>query len=188
MSSNKSEMPSRSVEVATLGGGCFWCTEAVFKNLRGVLKVESGYAGGWVVNPTYEQVCAGTTGHAEVIQITFRPLMISFRELLEVFFATHDPTTVNRQGADVGPQYRSIILYHTDAQKETAATFIDELNNEGTWKKPIVTQIEPFTAFFPAEDYHRNFFERNPGQMYCQLVIEPKMKKLHQRYPEKLKN
>jgi peptide-methionine (S)-S-oxide reductase len=188
MIETKSETPSRSVEVATLGGGCFWCTEAVFKNLRGVLTVESGYSGGQVVNPTYEQVCSGTTGHAEVVQITFNPLMISFRELLAVFFSTHDPTTLNRQGADVGTQYRSIILYHTDIQKETAETLIDELNSGGTWNKPIVTQVEPFKALFPAEDYHRNFFERNPGQMYCQLVIAPKMKKLQQRHPEKLKN
>jgi peptide-methionine (S)-S-oxide reductase len=188
MSANKSDTPSGGVEVATLGGGCFWCTEAVFKNLKGVLTVVSGYSGGWVVNPTYEQVCSGTTGHAEVVQIAFNPLLISFRELLEVFFATHDPTTVNRQGADVGPQYRSIILYHTDTQKETAENLIDELNNEGAWDKPLVTQVEPFKALFPAEAYHRNFFERNPGQMYCQLVIAPKMKKLQQRHPEKLKN
>jgi peptide-methionine (S)-S-oxide reductase len=188
MSANKSETPSGAVEVATLGGGCFWCTEAIFKNLRGVLKVESGYSGGWVANPTYKQVCSGTTGHAEVVQITFNPFMISFRELLEVFFSTHDPTTVNRQGADVGSQYRSIILYHTDTQKAAAETLIDELNSEGTWNKPLVTQVEPYKALFQAEDYHRNYFEKNPEKMYCQLVIAPKMKKLQQRHPEKLKN
>jgi peptide-methionine (S)-S-oxide reductase len=184
---NNSEKPSGIVEVATLGGGCFWCTEAVFKNLRGVLKVDSGYSGGWVLKPTYKQVCTGTTGHAEVVQITFNPIIISFRDLLEVFFSTHDPTTLNRQGADVGPQYRSVIFYHTNVQKETAETLIDELNSSGTWNKPIVTQVEPFKAFFQAEDYHRNFFERNPRQMYCRLVIAPKMNKLRKRYPEKLK-
>jgi peptide-methionine (S)-S-oxide reductase len=188
MSANKSETPSGTVEVATLGGGCFWCTEAVFKNLRGVLTVESGYSGGRVVNPTYEQVCTGTTGHAEVIQITFNPPLISYRDLLEVFFSTHDPTTVNRQGADIGTQYRSVIFYHNDAQKETAEALMNELRIAGTWNKPIVTTVEPFTAFFPAENYHQNFFERHPRQTYCQLVIAPKMKKLQQRHPEKLKN
>jgi peptide-methionine (S)-S-oxide reductase len=140
------------------------------------------------VNPTYEQVCTGTTGHAEVIQITFNPPLISYRDLLEVFFSTHDPTTVNRQGADVGTQYRSVIFYHNDAQKETAEALMNELRIAGTWNKPIVTTVEPFTAFFPAENYHQNFFERHPRQTYCQLVIAPKMKKLQQRHPEKLKN
>ena len=188
MIANKSEKPFRNVEVATLGGGCFWCTEAVFKNLRGVLTVESGYSGGWVMKPTYEQVCTGKTGHAEVVQITFNPIILSFRDLLEVFFATHDPTTVNRQDTDVGPQYRSIIFYHTDTQKGTAKTLIDELRITGTWNKPIVTQVEPFATFFLAEDYHQNFFKRQSGQTYCLLVIAPKIKKLQQRYPEKLKN
>ena len=188
MIDNKSEKPFRNVEVATLGGGCFWCTEAVFKNLRGVLTVESGYSGGWVMTPTYEQVCTGKTGHAEVVQITFNPIILSFRDLLQVFYATHDPTTVNRQDTDVGPQYRSIIFYHTDTQKGTAKTLIDELRITGTWNKPIVTQVEPFATFFLAEDYHQNFFKRQSGQTYCLLVIAPKIKKLQQRYPEKLKN
>ena len=150
--------------------------------------MESGYAGGWVVNPTYEQVCVGTTGHAEVVHITFNPLLISFRELLEVFFATHDPTTVNRQGADVGSQYRSVIFYHTDVQKGIAEGLIDELSRGGTWNRPIVTHVEPFTAFFPAEDEHRNFFERNPGQMYCQLVIAPKVEQFRKVYSSTERN
>ncbi len=188
MITNKSEKPSGSVEVATLGGGCFWCTEAVFKNLRGGLTVESGYWGGWVVKPTYEPVCTGKTGHTEVVQIKFNPVILSFRDLLEIFFASHNPTTVNRQDADVGPQYRSVIFYHTDTQKDTAKILINELRIAGTWNKPIVTQVEPFATFFLAEDDHQNFFERHSGQTYILSVIAPKIKKLQQLYPEKLKN
>jgi len=174
------------MEIATLGGGCFWCTEAVFSELKGVLKVEPGYSGGWVVNPTYEQVCTGKTGHAEVVQITFEPNIISFREILMVFFSTHDPTTLNRQGADVGTQYRSVIFYHDDAQKVTAEKLIRELSIEEKWKKPIVTKVEPYKSFFKAEEYHKDYFERNPEQTYCKLVIEPKMNKMRKLFPDKL--
>jgi len=174
------------MEIATLGGGCFWCIEAVFSELKGVLKVEPGYSGGWVVNPTYDHVCTGKTGHAEVVQITFEPNIISFREILEFFFSTHDPTTLNRQGADVGTQYRSVIFYHDDAQKVTAEKLIRELSIEEKWKKPIVTKLEPYKSFFKAEEYHRDYFERNPEQTYCKLVIEPKMNKMRKLFPDKL--
>jgi len=184
---NESERYSGRTEVATLGGGCFWCTEAVFNELKGVLKAETGYSGGWVANPTYEQVCTGTTGHAEVIQITFDPSIITFRGILDVFFSTHDPTTLNRQGADVGTQYRSVIFYHDDAQKVTAEQLIRELNIEKRWKSPIVTKVEPFKAFFKAEEYHRNYFERNPEQTYCRLVIKPKLSEMRKRYPNRVK-
>lgn len=174
-------------ELATLAGGCFWCLEAVFKDLRGAEKVESGYSGGRRPNPTYQQVCTGTTGHAEVVQITFNPQEISFRELLEVFFIIHDPTTLNRQGADVGTQYRSAIFYHTPEQKEIAEQLMAELGAEKVWDAPIVTELVPFTEFYPAEDYHRDYFERNPSQPYCQVVVAPKVAKFRKRYVEKLK-
>lgn len=179
-------MVSQRIEVATLGGGCFWCTEAVFKRLAGVEKVEPGYSGGSVPNPTYEEVSAGKTGHAEVVQITFNPDMISFREILDVFFATHDPTTLNRQGPDTGPQYRSVIFYHTDEQKEVAEKVIEELKKSKAFKTPIVTQIEPFREFYEAEDYHRDYFERHPEQPYCQVVIAPKIDKLRKLFGAQL--
>ncbi len=174
-------------EVATLAAGCFWCVEAVFERLRGVEKVESGYAGGSTPNPTYEQVCTGATGHAEVIQVTFDPNVISFREILDVFFVVHDPTTLNRQGADVGTQYRSAVFYHSPEQKEIAEKRIAELNAEGVWGAPIVTQVAPFTAFYPAEEYHQAFYRRNPNQGYCRVTIPPKLAKLRKRFAATLK-
>jgi peptide-methionine (S)-S-oxide reductase len=173
--------------LATLGGGCFWCTEAVFLALKGVSKVESGYSGGTVENPTYQQVSTGRTGHAEVIQITFDPKTIGFRELLEVFFATHDPTTLNRQGNDVGTQYRSVIFYHNPHQKEGAEEYIRELEESKVFGKPIVTTVEPFSAFYKAEEYHQNFFARNPNQPYSKAVIPPKLLKLKKSFIDKLK-
>jgi peptide-methionine (S)-S-oxide reductase len=174
-------------EIATLAGGCFWCLEAVYDGLRGVERVESGYAGGHVPNPTYEQVCAGTTGHAEVVQISFDPDVISYRELLEVFFAIHDPTTLNRQGADVGTQYRSAIFHHTPEQRATAEALIAELQEQRVWDDPIVTELTELSEFYPAEEYHRDYFRRNPGQSYCQVVIAPKLAKVRRSFQEKLK-
>ncbi len=178
---------TNSKEVVTLGGGCFWCTEAIFNELRGVEKVESGYSGGTVENPSYEDVCTGKTGHAEVIQITFDPTAMSYADLLRVFFTLHDPTTLNRQGADVGTQYRSVILYHNDEQRAVAEMVIKETNASGAWKKPVVTQLVPFKAFYKAEDYHQQYFERNPRAGYCQVVIVPKIAKLREYYRSKLK-
>jgi peptide-methionine (S)-S-oxide reductase len=175
------------MEVATIGGGCFWCLEAVFQDLEGVRRVQSGYAGGDVPNPSYEEVCRGTTGHAEVVQLRFDPEIISFREILEVFFSVHDPTTPDRQGADVGPQYRSIILFHSPEQKSTAEGLIRELDDRGLWKDPIVTQVVPLRAFFPAEAYHDDYFRRNPAQPYCQVVIHPKVAKFRSRFAHRLK-
>jgi peptide-methionine (S)-S-oxide reductase len=172
---------------ATLAGGCFWCTEAVFLRLKGVKSVESGYSGGKAEAATYEQVSTGRTGHAEVIQITFDPTIISFRDLLEIFFATHDPTTLNRQGNDVGTQYRSAIFYHDENQKVIAKELIEELDRSGKFSKPIVTTLELYTAFYKAEDYHQNFFERNPNQVYARVVIPPKLKKLDKEFMDKLK-
>ena len=174
-------------EVATLAGGCFWCLEAVFKDLRGVRSVVSGYAGGDVPRPTYQQVCEGTTGHAEVVQITFDPREVSFRELLEVFFTVHDPTTLNRQGADVGTQYRSAIFYHTPAQREAAEQVIAEMTEARVWDAPIVTEVAPLTEFYAAEDYHQNYFENNPAQPYCRAVVAPKVAKFRKHFLEKLK-
>jgi peptide-methionine (S)-S-oxide reductase len=176
-----------ALETATFGGGCFWCLEPLFDELKGVVRVEPGYAGGRRPNPTYEQVSTGTTGHAEVIQITYDPAQISYRELLDVFFTMHDPTTPNRQGADVGPQYRSIVLYSSPEQKEQAEDSIEKLNAEGVWDAPIVTEVEPLTAFYPAEAYHRDYYQRNPAQPYCQVVIAPKVAKFRKQYVEKLK-
>jgi peptide-methionine (S)-S-oxide reductase len=173
-------------EVATLGGGCFWCLEAVFEQLRGVKKVESGYAGGHVSRPSYQAVCTGSTGHAEVVQITFDPAVVSFREVLEVFFGIHDPTTLNRQGADVGTQYRSAIFYHTPEQKQGAEQLIAELNQAGIWRSPIVTEVVPFQAFYRAEDYHQGYFRGNPGQPYCQAVVAPKVAKFRKQFAAKL--
>jgi peptide-methionine (S)-S-oxide reductase len=179
--------PSHQHEVATLGGGCFWCLEAVFEQMRGVEKVESGYAGGQVAAPTYQQVCSGRTGHAEVVQITFDPTIATFREILDVFFAIHDPTTLNRQGADVGTQYRSAILYHTPQQKEIAEQRIAELNAAQIWDAPIVTEVVPFRAFHPAEDYHQGYFRQNPNQPYCMAVVSPKVAKFRKQFAAKLK-
>lgn len=178
---------TKETEVATLGGGCFWCLEAVYDELEGVLDVVSGYAGGHVPNPDYKSVCTGTTGHAEVIQVTFDLEVISFREILEVFFTIHDPTTLNRQGADVGTQYRSAIFYHSREQKEIAEQLIDELQAEGIWSDSIVTEVAPLDEFYPAEDYHQEYFKRNPFQGYCRVVIAPKMKKFRKKYADRLK-
>ena len=177
-----------SKEVATLAGGCFWCLEAIFNELNGVEQVTSGYSGGTVVNPSYREVCRGTTGHAEAVQITFDPEVISFRELLEIFFSIHDPTTLNQQGADVGSQYRSAIFYHNDIQKLTAEQVIEELNVANIWDAPIVTELTPFKSFYPAEDYHQKYFRRNGEQPYCLAVITPKVEKLRRLYHHKLKN
>ncbi len=174
-------------EIATLGGGCFWCLEAVYEELRGVEKVESGYSGGHVPNPTYRQVCSETTGHAEVVQITFDPEVVSYREILEVFFTIHDPTTLNRQGADVGESYRSAIFYHDEDQKQTAEEVIAELEAGGVWKRPIVTEVTPFSEFYVAEDYHQEYYRNNSYQPYCQVVIAPKVAKFRKQYLEKLK-
>jgi peptide-methionine (S)-S-oxide reductase len=165
-------------ETVTLAGGCFWCLEAAFEGLRGVVRVTSGYAGGHVADPSYAQVCGGTTGHAEVVQITFDPQVISFRELLEFFFSIHDPTTLNSQGADVGTQYRSAIFHHTSEQKAEAERMITELGASGVWDQPIVTEVKPFAEFYPAEEYHQQYYRKNPEQPYCQLVIAPKLAKL----------
>ncbi len=178
----------RAVEIATLGGGCFWCLEAVFVELRGVETVVSGYAGGSVPNPTYRAVCNGTTGHAEVAQVTFDPSVISYPEILQVFFATHDPTTLNRQGADVGTQYRSAIFYHSPEQKETAEAMIIELDGAGIWPNPIVTEVTPLDVFYPAEDYHQEYYKYNSQQPYCQVVITPKLAKFRKSFKEQLKD
>jgi peptide-methionine (S)-S-oxide reductase len=177
-----------AVETATLAGGCFWCLEAAFQELKGVESVESGYSGGTVPNPSYEAVCTGRTGHAETVQVRFDPSVISFRDLLEVFFTIHDPTTLNRQGPDHGTQYRSAVFYHSPDQKATAEQVIAALEAEKIWDQPIVTQVAPLEAFYPAEEYHRDYFRRNPGQGYCQIVIAPKVAKVRKAYFEKLKN
>jgi peptide-methionine (S)-S-oxide reductase len=176
-----------SLEVATLGGGCFWCVEAVYLELRGVQKVQSGYSGGTVDRPTYEQVCSGRTGHAEVVQVTFDHKEIEFRDVLRVFFIAHDPTTLDRQGADVGAQYRSAIFYHTPEQKRVAEEVIAEIEASGVWKGKVVTQVAPFTTFFPAEDYHQNYFAQNPNQPYCAAVVAPKVAKFRKQHFDRLK-
>jgi peptide-methionine (S)-S-oxide reductase len=177
----------QSREVATLGGGCFWCLEAVFEGLRGVERVVSGYAGGDVADPSYQQVCTGTTGHAEVVQVTFDPAVISFRDVLEVFFGTHDPTTLNRQGMDVGTQYRSVIFYHSPEQQQVAEQTIAELSASAIWDRPVVTQVVPFGQFYPAEAYHQGYFRNNPGPGYCQAVVAPKVAKFRRQFAAKLK-
>ena len=174
-----------ATEIATLGGGCFWCTEAVFQQLNGVLEVESGYTGGQVPNPSYEQICEGTTGHAEVVRLTFDPSVVSYREILEVFFTIHDPTTPNRQGNDVGTQYRSVIYYHSPEQQETAKQVISEMAN--VWDAPIVTELSPAETFYKAEDYHQNYFRQNPMQGYCAFVVAPKVSKFRKTFSDKLK-
>jgi peptide-methionine (S)-S-oxide reductase len=172
---------------AILGGGCFWCVEAVYNELRGVERVISGYAGGTVPHPTYEQVCSGRTGHAEVVQVTFDPAAISFREILDIFFGIHDPTTLNRQGPDVGTQYRSAVFYHTPEQKRVAEQRIAELNAAQIWNAPIVTQVVPLTTFYRAEDYHQEYFRQNPAQGYCQAVVAPKVAKFRKQFADKLR-
>jgi len=174
-------------ETVTLAGGCFWCLEAAFQDLKGVERVQSGYAGGRVANPSYEQVCTGTTGHAEVVQITFDPQVVSFDDLLHVFFTIHDPTTLNRQGVDVGTQYRSAIFYHTADQKAAAERVMAELQSEHVWDDPIVTELKPLEAFYPAEEYHRDYYRRNPTQGYCSAVIAPKVAKVRKLFLDKLK-
>ena len=180
-------MSTSTKELATLAGGCFWCLEAVFEQLQGVEKVESGYAGGSVDNPTYRQVCSGATGHAEVVQVTFDPSVVTFVEILDVFFATHDPTTLNRQGADVGTQYRSAVFTHSPEQKATAERRIAELNAAGIWDAPIVTEVVPLVKFYPAEDYHQEYFRTNPEQSYCQFVVAPKVAKFRKQFASKLR-
>lgn len=181
------ENKTSGLQVATFGNGCFWCTEAIFQRLNGVEKVVSGYSGGKVKNPTYKEVCSGLTGHAEAIQITYDPAKISFDELLEVFWKTHDPTTLNRQGADVGTQYRSAIFYHNDEQKRLAEEYRKKLDASGAFDNPIVTEITAFTEFYPAEDYHQNYFNLNGTQPYCSFVIQPKVEKFQKVFKSKLK-
>lgn len=176
-----------AAETAVFGGGCFWCTEAVFLDLKGVTSVLPGYAGGSIPNPTYEQVCTGMTGHAEVVEVKFNPDEVSFEQLLAVFFATHDPTTLNRQGADVGTQYRSTVLYASEEQKAQAEAMIAELNDSGIEGSPIVTTLEPLDTFYEAEKYHQQFYARNSSGMYCQFVIDPKLAKLRGKFPERIR-
>jgi peptide-methionine (S)-S-oxide reductase len=178
---------NKPLETATLGGGCFWCLEAVYDELKGVEDVVSGYAGGARPNPTYEQVCSGATGHAEVVQVTFDPAVASFRDILNVFFTIHDPTTLNRQGADIGTQYRSAIFTHSPEQAETARAVIADLETKKVWANPIVTEVTPLDTFYPAEDYHQEYFARNPHQGYCRAVIAPKVAKFRKQYLERLK-
>ena len=176
-----------SYEIATFGGGCFWCVEAIFERVKGVLEVESGYSGGHVPDPDYKMVTSGNTGHAEVVQIKYNPEMVSYLELLEIFFRTHDPTTLNRQGADVGTQYRSIVLYHNAQQLQLAESVIKQLDSEGIWPDPIVTELKAFDKFYSAEAYHQEYYENNPNQGYCRLVITPKVEKFEKVFKEKLK-
>lgn len=184
---NANDGMAGATEIATLGGGCFWCLEAVYEQVNGVLRVESGYAGGRVPNPSYEAVCTGTTGHAEVVQITFDPRVVTFRDLLEIFFVIHDPTTLNRQGADVGTQYRSAIFYHSPEQREIARQVIAEVEAAKLWDDPIVTEVAPFEAFYKAEAYHQGYFRNNPNQGYCRVVIAPKVAKFRKLFADKLK-
>lgn len=178
-------MPSE--EIAILAGGCFWCLEAVYQEMEGVLRVESGYTGGRVSNPAYEQVCSGSTGHAEAVRLTFDPEIASYRDILQVFFAIHDPTTLNRQGNDVGTQYRSAIYYADDRQRAVAEELIRELNAEQVWAAPIVTELQPAGTFYPAEDYHQNYFRANPQQPYCSYVVAPKVRKFREKFVRKMR-
>ncbi|MCO6457327.1 MAG: peptide-methionine (S)-S-oxide reductase MsrA [Pirellulaceae bacterium] len=180
-------MNAQGLALATFGGGCFWCTEAVFKELRGVESVRPGYCGGHAAGATYEQVCGGGTGHAEVVQIEYDPRQVSYVELLEVFFKTHDPTTLNRQGADTGTQYRSVVFCHDDAQRAEAVRIKQQLDSSGAFASPIVTQIQPAETFYPAEEYHHDYFARNPGQSYCAYVVGPKVEKFRQVFADRLK-
>ena len=184
--SSSSSIPS-ATETATLGGGCFWCTEAVFSELNGVVSVLPGYAGGTVPHPTYEQVCTGRTGHAEVVQVLFDPKVLDYRDVLTIFMTTHDPTSLNRQGNDVGTQYRSVIFVHSPAQRATAESVLREIDSAGLWKRKIVTEVVPFTEFFPAEEYHRDYFRRNPGSGYCRAIIAPKVAKFRKQYASRLR-
>ena len=184
---NESTTNKPGLQLATFGSGCFWCTEAVFQNVEGVEKVESGYTGGSVKNPTYKEVCSGLTGHAEVIQLTYDPKKVSYDELLEIFWKTHDPTTLNKQGADVGTQYRSAIFYHNDEQKKLAESYKEKLDNSGAFNSPIVTEITPFLVFYKAEDYHQNYFNLNGNAPYCSYVIQPKIEKFKKVFKDKLK-
>jgi peptide-methionine (S)-S-oxide reductase len=177
----------QNVEIAVLGGGCFWCVEAVFAEIAGITAVTSGYSGGRTVNPTYHEVCSEKTGHAEVVQLEFDPCQITYSEILEVFFATHDPTTLNRQGADKGARYRSVILYTTESQKDQSAIFIKELDASGTENGPVVTELSPFEVFYPAEREHQLFYQNNLGSMYCQIVISPKVAKVRQKFSSRLR-
>ena len=181
------KMEKENKEIATLGSGCFWCTEAIFQELEGVEKVESGYMGGQTLNPTYKDICTGETGHAEVCQITFNPEVISFTDLLEVFWMVHNPTTLNRQGADVGTQYRSVIFYHSDEQKTIANELLEKLDKSGSWDDPIVTEISASEKFYKAENYHQNYFNQNKSQPYCSFVIKPKQDKFRKVFKDKLK-
>ncbi|WP_456406618.1 peptide-methionine (S)-S-oxide reductase MsrA [Caldithrix abyssi] len=183
----KEQKVEKHLEKATLGGGCFWCLEAIYQRVKGVESVISGYAGGNVENPTYEAVCTGTTGHAEVVQITFNPDIISYEDILNIFWQIHDPTQLNRQGNDIGTQYRSVIFYHNDEQKQTALASKEQLKKEQVYQKPIVTEISPLDKFYAAEKYHQNYFNNNPSQTYCQLVIAPKLKKFKKSFTEYLK-
>ena len=176
------------VEVATLAGGCFWCLDGAYRDLRGVVDVESGYAGGHTVDPTYEQVCTGTTGHAEVVRITYDPNVITYRDLLEVFFSIHDPTTLNRQGADVGTQYRSAIFYHDETQRDVAEAMVAELEANRVFDDPVVTEVSPLAAYYPGEGYHQDYYRQNPGQGYCQVVVAPKLAKFRAKYASMLKD
>jgi len=183
----RARVAADGMEAATFGSGCFWCTEAVFQRIKGVESVESGYSGGTVKNPTYYEVCEGTTGHAEVVQVTYDPKIVTYPQLLEIFWKLHDPTTLNRQGNDVGTQYRSVIFFHNDEQKELAEHYKRKLDESGAYSRAIVTEISPFTEFYPAEDYHQNYFRENGRMPYCQLVIVPKMEKLKEVFRDKLK-
>ena len=187
MNAKEMNLASDNLQKATFGGGCFWCTEAFFLDVKGVTKVESGYSGGKVKNPTYREVCSGLTGHAEVIQITFDPKAVSYDDLLEIFWNTHDPTTLNRQGADEGTQYRSVVFYHNEDQKRTAEQYKGQLEASHVYKSPIVTEISPLVNYYPAEDYHQNYFALNQNQGYCQYVIRPKVEKFKKQFSAKLK-
>ena len=176
-----------TIETATLGGGCFWCLETAYGQLKGVESVTSGYAGGSVADPSYEQVCTGKTGHAEVVQVRFDPEVVTYPDLLNIFFSIHDPTTLNRQGGDVGTQYRSVIFWHSDAQRAAGEAAIGEISKAGIWAGPIVTEVAPLTAFYPAEQYHQGYFGRNPAQPYCQVVIAPKVAKFRKQHFDRLR-
>jgi len=178
---------NNELDTATFGSGCFWCADAIFKEVKGVKKVESGFSGGDIKNPSYREVCTGRTGHAEVVQVYYDPKVVSYDELLEIFWKTHDPTTLNRQGNDVGTQYRSVIFYHNEKQKELAESYKKKLNEAGIWKNPIVTEITPFEVFYKAEDYHQDYYEQNTNQPYCRLVITPKLEKFEKIFKDKLK-
>lgn len=183
---NMDNNKTKNYEIVTFGSGCFWCTEAIFNLVEGVIEAVPGYSGGTEPNPSYELVCSGETRYAEVVQVTYDPELIPFKDLLEIFWETHDPTTLNRQGADVGPQYRSVIFYHTQQQKEEALYYKEQLEKEGIWKKPIVTEISPFTKFYQAEPYHLNYYENNPANGYCNYVITPKVEKFKKVFSDKL--